>query len=152
MRLVTGQAVKALGVDGAGVAPAPGYDRRLQLETATDDDIAGVEAQQVSAGEGPCHEAYLTGEMVTVADRELEDRWPSYRQGREAGIRAAAGILMPVADQRLGVLSFYRHRRRTWGAAELETAQLTRPADTTAPGWWTRAIRAEILRVCPDLG
>ncbi len=125
LHLLTGQVVEVLGVDGAGVSLAPTEGEALMFVTATDDDIAAVEDAQVSLGEGPCQEAYLTGEQVAVSYLELEDRWPTYRQvSLEHGMRAVAGIPMPVADRRIGALNLYRLRPHTWDREELETAQL----------------------------
>lgn len=125
LHLLTDQVVGVLGVDGAGVSLATADGKHLKFVTATSDDIAAVEDVQVSLGEGPCHEAYRTGEQVTVPYLELEDRWPTYRQiGLERGMRAVAGIPMPVSERRIGALNLYRLRPHTWGSEELETAQL----------------------------
>jgi GAF domain-containing protein len=97
------------GVDGAGVSLATADSEHLTFVTATSDDIAAVEDVQVSLGEGPCHEAYRTGEQGTVTYLELEDRWPTYKQvGLERGMRAVAGIPIPVTDRRIGALNLYR--------------------------------------------
>lgn len=141
LQLLTGQVVSVLDIEGAGVSLATGDGTHLQFGTATDDDIAAVEHQQASAGEGPCHEAYLTGEKVTVEDLELDDRWPAYRQvGLERGVGAVAGIPMPVCDDRIGALNLYRDRPHAWGGEELETAQLL--ADM-AGGYMIHANRAD---------
>ncbi|MBS3941423.1 MAG: GAF and ANTAR domain-containing protein [Actinobacteria bacterium] len=125
LHLLTDQVVAVLGVDGAGVSLATGDGTHLKFVTATSDDIAAVEDVQVSLGEGPCHEAYRTGQQVTVPYLELEDRWLNYRKvGLERGMRAVAGIPMPVTDRRIGALNLYRLRPHSWGREELETAQL----------------------------
>lgn len=141
LRLLTDQVVVVLGVDAAGVSLATGDGEHLQFVTATDDDIAAVEEPQGTDGEGPSHEAYLTGEQVTVADLELDQRWPTYRQvGLDRGVRAVAGIPMPVSDQRIGALNLYRYQPHTWGDEELEAAQLL--ADMAA-GYMIHANRAD---------
>jgi GAF domain-containing protein len=140
LRLVTRQVVTVLGVDGAGVSLASGDGAQLQCVTATDDAITAVE-RRTSPVEGPCHEAYLTGEQVTVDDLELEGRWPSYRQiGLEHGVHGVAGIPMSVAGQRLGAFNLYRNRPHMWGDDELETAQLL--ADMTT-GYLIQANRVD---------
>jgi GAF domain-containing protein len=141
LRLLTGQVTSVLDVDGAGVSLATGDSASLQFGTATDDDIAVVEHQQVSAGEGPCHEAYVTGEPVTVDDLGCDDRWPTYREvGLAHGVGAVAGIPMPVTEHRIGALNLYRDRPHVWGSQELETAQLL--ADM-AGGYMIHANRAD---------
>ena len=141
LRLLTGQVTSVLDIDGAGVSLATGDGSHLRFGMATDDDIAAVEHQQVSAGEGPCHEAYLTGEQVTIDDLEREERWPTYRQvGLDHGVGAVAGLPMPVCDDRVGALNLYRDRAHAWGSEELETAQLL--ADM-AGGFMIHANRAD---------
>ena len=141
LQLLTDQVVEVLGIDGAGVSLATGDGKHLQFLTATDDDVAAVEEHQVAAGEGPCHEAYLAGQPVTVADLQVEDRWPSYRKvARERGVAAVAGVPMPVSHQRIGALNLYRHLPHRWGDEELEAAQLL--ADMAA-GYMIHANRAD---------
>lgn len=60
------QTVEVLGVDGAGVSLAQG--ERLVFVAATDASIAVVEAAQEASRQGPCHDAYGTGELVTADD------------------------------------------------------------------------------------
>lgn len=125
LHLLTEQVVGVLGVDGAGVSLATGDGKHLSFVTATSDDIAAVEDVQVSLGEGPCHEAYQTGEQIAVPYLELEERWPTYQKvGLERGMRSVAGIPMPVTDRRIGALNLYRVRPHRWDREELETAQL----------------------------
>jgi GAF domain-containing protein len=122
---LTDQVASVLGVDGAGVSLVAEDGERLRFVTATSMDIAAIEDVQFSVGEGPCHEAFVTGEQVTVPSLELDDRWPRFRQvGLGRGMRSVAVIPMPLAARRIGALSLYRLLPHTWGSEELETAQL----------------------------
>jgi GAF domain-containing protein len=127
LHLLTGQVVGVLGVDGAGVSLAAGRgnDDDLRFATATSDDVRAVEDAQVELGQGPCHEAYRTGQVVAVSYLELEERWPDYRKvALDHGLRSVAGIPMPVSEVRIGALNLYRCRNHEWGREELETAQI----------------------------
>jgi GAF domain-containing protein len=125
LHLLTDQIVRVLGVDGAGVSLAPD-GTRLTFVTATDEDIAAIEDVQLSAAEGPCHEAYLTGEPVTIPFLELDERWPTYRQAAiERGVLAVAGIPMPGAcGPRIGAVNIYVRRPLVWGYEELDVARI----------------------------
>ena len=121
---LTDQVVEILGVDGAGVFIADTGDI-LQFLTATDDRVAHVEEAQIDIGEGPCHDAYRSGDRVTSADLTSDDRWPRYRPaalGR--GFRAVAGIPMVAEDQRIGALNLYHRTPREWPADHLEVAHV----------------------------
>ncbi|MBY5161332.1 GAF and ANTAR domain-containing protein [Salsipaludibacter albus] len=121
---LTDQVVDVLGVDGAGVSIAQdGED--LSFVAATDADVAVIEAQQESGGEGPCHEAYHTGEAVTVHDLADESRWPEYREtAMDQGCRAVAGLPMPTHVRRIGALNLYQHDPHDWTDDEISTGQL----------------------------
>jgi GAF domain-containing protein len=125
LHLLTGQVVGVLGVDGAGVSLATGNGDELAFATATDDRVSAVEDAQVELRQGPCHEAYRSGQLVAVPYLELEERWPEYRKvALDHGLRSVAGIPMPVSDVRIGALNLYRCDNHEWGREELETAQI----------------------------
>lgn len=121
---LTDHVVEVLDIDGAGVSLTHD-DEGLTFVTATDAAIAAVEEAQVALDEGPSHEAFHTGEVVTVDDLADDDRWPIYRDAVvPKDVRGAAGIPMPVADQRIGVLNLYRRTRGPWAQRDLDVAQL----------------------------
>lgn len=121
---LTDQVVGVLGVDGAGVSIAQeGED--LSFVAATDADVAIIEAKQASGAEGPCHDAYRTGEAETVHDLADETRWPGYRAtAMEQGCRAVAGLPMPTHVRRIGALNLYQHEPHVWTDDEISTGQL----------------------------
>ena len=121
---LTDQVVEVLGVDGAGVSIAD-RDGDLQFVTATDEQVTQVEERQVSAREGPCHEAYTEGKHVCSADLSAEDRWPAYvPEALEQGLRAVAGIPMICDEHRVGALNLYVSAARDWSSDDLDIAQL----------------------------
>jgi GAF domain-containing protein len=74
---------------------------------------------------GPCHDAYLSGDRVTVADLAADDRWPRYRPiTLEQNFRAVADIPMIAGDQRIGALNLYHDSPREWPADDLDIAQV----------------------------
>ena len=69
------QVVAVLGVDGAAVSLADS-DGVLHFVTATDADVAAIEEEQVAHDQGPCQEAFRTGQPVVVADLAACRAWP----------------------------------------------------------------------------
>jgi GAF domain-containing protein len=121
---LTDQVVEVFAIDGAGVSLAD-VDGNLQFVTATDERVTLVEEQQVETGQGPCHDAYRSGDRVTVADLSTEARWADYTPvALGKGLRAAAGIPLLSGDQRVGALNLYTCQPREWPADDMEDAQL----------------------------
>jgi GAF domain-containing protein len=121
---LTDHIVEVLDVAGAGVSLADA-DGGLRFVTATDEHIVHVEERQVTAGQGPCHDAFVSGDRVTSADLDAEERWPDYTpEALGQGCRAVAGIPMLAGDQRLGALNLYARQPREWPADELDIAQV----------------------------
>ena len=121
---LTDHVVTVLGVDGAGVSLAEqGPD--LAFVAATDGNVAAIEQEQITHRQGPCHDAYRTGDLVVVPDLEHEERWTAYRTAAlEHGARAVLAVPMPVAERRLGALNIYRRTSHDWDDAEMEVARV----------------------------
>jgi GAF domain-containing protein len=121
---LTDQVVEVLGVAGAGVSVGQA-DGRLTFVTATDEPTSRIEHQQAELAQGPCHDAFRSGEPVTAADLRTEERWPGYTDAAmELGLHAVAGIPMIVRSERIGALNVYSRDPREWPADDVETAQL----------------------------
>lgn len=121
---LTDQAVEVLGVDGAGVSLGD-RNAALQFVTATDESVTQVEERQIALQQGPCHDAFQSGEQVTSADLRTEERWPGFRESAvQLGMRAVAGIPMLVNEERIGAVNLYVSQPREWPADDLEIAQL----------------------------
>jgi GAF domain-containing protein len=121
---LTDQVTEVLGVDGAGVSLRDA-DATLQFVTASDETITRAERAQVEAQEGACHDAFASGQVVTVADLTAEQRWPTFRRrALDVGLRAVAGIPLRVEDQRIGALDVYSRTPREWPADDVADAQL----------------------------
>jgi GAF domain-containing protein len=121
---LTDQIVEVLGVSGAGVSLGDAHGA-LQFVTATDQLVTRAEEGQIGAREGPCHDAFHSGDAVTVADLAADERWPVFRRvALEAGMRAVAGIPMLVEDQRVGAVNIYSATPREWPADDIADARL----------------------------
>lgn len=121
---LTDHVTAVLGADGAGVSLTHDDRDQLAFVAATDGDVVAIEEQQIASQQGPCHEAFRTGELVVVTDLEHDERWPDYRPAAvKAGARAVLGVPMPVEARRIGALNVYRHTPHDWDDAEIEVAQ-----------------------------
>jgi GAF domain-containing protein len=106
-------ATRVLSLSGAGLSLI--VDGELRgTAGATGSGIELIQALQLSLGQGPCVDAWRSGEPVTESD--LADpallRWPVFAQPAVgAGVRAVFAFPLRVGAIRIGVLALYRDRQ-----------------------------------------
>lgn len=121
---LTDRSRELLHVAGCGVSLVD-QAGELRFVSATDGRVARIEEEQVLSGDGPCHEAFTTGEPVVVVDLEREERWGDYtRVAVEHGFRSLSALPMVVDDRRIGAFDLYRDQPGPWERDVIETAQL----------------------------
>jgi len=83
-------AIPLLRADGVGLMLA---DRRggLRWVTATNEAEQAFEQAQRDLGEGPCMDAYITGQLVQTTNLQADSRWP--RLGPAARSHRVRGVL-----------------------------------------------------------
>jgi diguanylate cyclase (GGDEF)-like protein len=100
--------VEIMPVIGAGVTLiSPGTEPHYVA--ASNDQALTFERLQSELGEGPCVEAYRTGQLVTVPDLRREPRFPHFvPQALAAGMAAVFTFPLRHDDRQLGALDLYR--------------------------------------------
>jgi diguanylate cyclase (GGDEF)-like protein len=100
--------VDLLPITGAGVTLIPA-SLEPQFIAASDKWALRHEQLQTELDEGPCLEAYRTGEAVAVPDLAHDDRFPRFGpQAIEEGLVAVFTFPLHHGDRRLGALDLYR--------------------------------------------
>jgi GAF domain-containing protein len=94
---------------GAGITLAATAGR-LEVLASTSEASELVELMQLRAGQGPCIEAYLTGEVVAVADvNDVVDVWPLFaRSALAQGFLSVHCIPMQLRGETIGSLNLFR--------------------------------------------
>ena len=111
---------EALDAAGAGVSVAD-ESGDLRFVTATSQPIIEIEAVQEKHQEGPCVEAYLSGEPNTIEDLTRESRWEHYRESAiSIGLKAVVGYPLSYNGRRLGALNLYDDKQRPWTERDLD--------------------------------
>ena len=97
---------------------------QLQFVTAVSPDSKELERSQEEHQEGPCRDAYETGEVVRVTDvRQESARWPHYSAtATRLGLAGVAGIPMRDADEIIGALNIYSSEPRDWSDEDIAVA------------------------------
>ena len=116
--------VDVLPVTGAGVVIIGKHDA-LQFSTSSDAVIQELERLQNSFVDGPCLEAYRTGEQVLVPDLSTDDRFPRFSPGAAAaGMAAVFTFPMRHDGAQLGALDLYRDTPGGLSSGDLRVAQV----------------------------
>jgi hypothetical protein len=104
-RLAT-HCTKLLGVAACGVLLAD-HHGALTLVAASDETARLVELAQVQSSEGPCLDAFNTGQPVQRGDlADADPRWPAFTAAaRAAGFTAVQALPMRLREERLGALN-----------------------------------------------
>ena len=103
--------VRTAGLVGASAVGLLLADQRgrLQFMAASDERARILEVFQVQASEGPCFDAFRTGEPVLNADLQAAgQRWPGFtRQALSVGFRSVHAFPMRVRREIIGALNVF---------------------------------------------
>ena len=79
---------------------------------ASDEAVAqAFDGRQLTAGEGPCPDAYERRTVVVSEDVTADERWPRLRAALTDGrVRSVLAVPVQLPDQRWGVLGIYSDR------------------------------------------
>lgn len=118
------QIMVTLDAQGAGIMldDARGH---LAYAASSGERVGQVEVAQERTRTGACYQAYTTGEIVAVADLEVEERWPGYVQrALPLGFRSVIGVPLHAWGQTIGVLNVYRERPGEWTPDEVDACEM----------------------------
>jgi GAF domain-containing protein len=133
------------GVTGAGVSLDDTHGT-LRFVTASSEQIVDLERTQESEAEGPCFDAFTSGEVAVAGDLQLGSPWPIFGStAAEQGFRAVAGIPMITGERTIGAIDLYDRQPRDWDPETLEDVRVLADVATTYVAFAQRLARAEEL-------
>jgi phosphoserine phosphatase RsbU/P len=122
--------VEVIPVSGAGVLLMDS-DTEHHFVAASDDVILGVETLQMELQEGPCLQAYRSGQHVAIRDLAQDTTFARFSPAAaQAGLGAVYSFPLRLDDRQLGALELYAKEPVELSAADLVGAQIL--ADVTA--------------------
>ncbi|KGJ72449.1 transcriptional regulator [Cryobacterium roopkundense] len=109
LRTLVDQCVVLLDASAAGVVLVD-QNGQLQVLASSSEEGHIVEIMQHRAGAGPCVDAYLTGEVVTLSDIEAEGhRYPAFQMvALSQGFQSVHAIPMRLRPNTIGALNLFR--------------------------------------------
>ena len=116
--------VDILPVTGAGVM-LMGTGGELHFIAASNEVVTLIEGLQNELHEGPCLEAYRTGEPVAVTDLSVDTRFPAFSpRAAASGLAAVFTFPMRLGAAQLGAVDLYRDSPGSLSVGDLQTAQV----------------------------
>jgi hypothetical protein len=111
LRVLCERCVEAVELDAAGAALADDQGK-LALVAASDERTRALERFEVQIGQGPCADAYGTGERVVAEELDkAAGRWPRFvPMALREGFHSAAAFPLQLRAHRIGALNVYRPR------------------------------------------
>ncbi|MGP7997137.1 MAG: GAF and ANTAR domain-containing protein [Streptosporangiaceae bacterium] len=147
---LTDRCVSLLGASAAGVmlaSPAGG----LGLVASSSEAMRLLELFELQAEEGPCLDAFRTGEPVAQQNLEADaGRWPAFAAAaREAGFESALALPLRLRDVTLGALNLLSVSPAPMSEANLIVARAF--ADLAAVSIIQHRVSAEAQRLNEQL-
>jgi hypothetical protein len=98
---------------------------RLQFVAASDEGVRQLELFQVQNHEGPCLDAFRTGEAVVNADlQEANERWPRFApRAAAAGFRSVHAIPLRLRVEVIGAMGVFGTDVGRLEAADVQMTQ-----------------------------
>jgi transcriptional regulator with GAF, ATPase, and Fis domain len=146
LQMVTTRTAELADVATVGLLLAD-HHGQLQFMAASDEATRLLELFQIQHREGPCLDAYVTGDPVVNADlRRSCGRWPLFApRAADSGFRSVHAIPLRLRSEVIGALNLFGTDSGTLNPADIQVVQAL--ADIATIGLLQeRAIRrAEVL-------
>ena len=115
-------------VDTIGPAVEAGLsmtvDAKIGTYVFTHDEVQAIDRPQYDTGEGPCVEAFRTGQVVYVSDTSGSGPFAEFRRvAADHGMKSVLSTPMSVGEQAVGALNLYSHEADAFTLDDLAAAQ-----------------------------
>jgi GAF domain-containing protein len=83
-------------------------DGRPLTVASSDERASRLDESQYAVSEGPCLHSLATGQPVSIADAEVEARWPNYlATARSQGLRCSLSLPLTILGETAGAMNSY---------------------------------------------
>jgi GAF domain-containing protein len=86
----------------------------LRVVASSSEDMSTLELFELQNSEGPCYDAYTTGDAITIGRLDdVADRWPHFvPEARQRGFRSAHAVPLRLRDRTIGALNLFTAREQ----------------------------------------
>ena len=124
--------VEIIGAEAASVMLA-GPHGGLRLVASSEERMRVLELFEIQSAQGPCLDAFGTGQAVQATAAESRRRWPVFApRASEAGFQAMCAVPMRAHTDTIGALNLFRGNDEPFSDAELEIARAMAQVATIA--------------------
>ena len=125
MSLLTDRCLDAFDVQAAGLMLAAPMGGELRVMASSSATMRDLELYELQNSDGPCIDAYRTGEPVLSQDlATAAQRWPRFTPAAvAAGFRSVSAIPMRLRGTTIGALNLFRTDSSPLGDADVSAAQ-----------------------------
>jgi len=130
-----GLSVDSVEIIGAEAASVMLADTRggLRLVASSQERMRVLELFEIQSAQGPCLDAFGTGQAVQATAAESRRRWPVFApRASEAGFQAMCAVPMRAHTDTIGALNLFRRTDEPFSDAELEIARAMAQVATIA--------------------
>jgi GAF domain-containing protein len=133
LTVLTDKCVEVLDVGAAGLMLAA-PDGQLRVVASSSEAMRLLELFELQAEEGPCLDAFRSGNAVVNHDLEASDqRWPQFApEARQAGFLAVHALPMRLRGQVIGALNLFTVEPAGLQPADIDAAQAMADVATIA--------------------
>jgi transcriptional regulator with GAF, ATPase, and Fis domain len=121
-----GLSVDSVEIIGAEAASVMLADTRggLRLVASSEERMRVLELFEIQSAQGPCLDAFGTGQAVQAGAAESRRRWPVFApRASEAGFHVMCAVPMRARTDTIGALNLFRGNDEPFSDAELEIAR-----------------------------
>jgi GAF domain-containing protein len=120
---LSADSVEILRAAAAGVMLADGRGG-MRLIASSDERMRLLELFELQGAQGPCLDAYSSGQSVQANAADSLARWPDFApQAYDAGFQLMCAVPLRVRTDVIGALNLFRGSDEPFTAAELDIAQ-----------------------------
>jgi GAF domain-containing protein len=123
LHVLTSRSVELLDASAAGLLLADPRGE-LRVLAASSEAARVLELFQLQSDQGPCLDCFRSGQPVTAADLDADQRWPRFAAAAgQAGFRAVQALPMRLRDQVIGALNLFRDTAGPFDAEAVHVGQ-----------------------------
>ena len=105
----------------------------LRLVASSEERMRVLELFETQSAQGPCLDAYGSGEAIQASAAECQSRWPEFGpRASEAGFQAVCAVPLRAHADVIGALNLFRGNDERFSDAEMEIARAMAQVATIA--------------------